>query len=291
MNRISPRIPTNPQKVHNIFLNAIVYLSLGLVFVYDKQILMEIDEILHTVVVNPKSILPLIWAWKKAMKKIMPFDNSFVIFSNFERKIVFKFDDESPKLLGWKKSIEKTHDSWINSYFSACERSILMWFSTICLSTFFHLQTQMKFAISTIRINTFEFEKITLFTMANSPVRSDRVEERGAENWSNRRWFSFQEINLLFDHWNPDPNRLFKMANSPVRSVRVEKRATENWLKMRWFSYQEINLLFDHWNPDPNRGRNILPVINAIKRGSISNNRNYENDSTIEVFLNFLVQA
>ncbi len=66
----------------------------------------------------------------------------------------------------------------------------------------------------------------------------------------------------------------FKMANSPVRNVPVEKRDNENWSKLRWFSFQKIGLLFDHWNPVPNRsilrdirGQNILPVINAIKRG------------------------
>ncbi len=40
---------------------------------------------------------------------------------------------------------------------------------------------------------------------------------------------------------------------------------------MRWISFKKIDLQFDHWNPGPNwpilrdiRGRNILPVINAI---------------------------
>ncbi len=34
-------------------------------------------------------------------------------------------------ILGWKKSNEKTHDSWMNSYFSASERSISMRFSIL----------------------------------------------------------------------------------------------------------------------------------------------------------------
>ncbi len=44
-------------------------------------------------------------------------------------------------LLGWKKSNEKTRDSWINSYSSASERSISMRVSTICSSTFLLRQT------------------------------------------------------------------------------------------------------------------------------------------------------
>ncbi len=62
------------------------------------------------------------------------------------------------------------------------------------------------------------------------------------------------------------------MANSPAKNANAEKRGGTNWLKMRWFSFQKIDLHCDHWNPGPNRpifrdirGRNILPVINAIK--------------------------
>ncbi len=66
---------------------------------------------------------------------------------------------------------------------------------------------------------------------------------------------------------------LFKMASSRVKNVRAEKRGSTNWSKMHLFSFQKIDLHFDHWNPGPNRpilrdnrGRNILPVINAIQR-------------------------
>ncbi len=91
---------------------------------------------------------------------------------------------------------------------------------------------------------------------------------------------------------------LFKMANFPDKNVRAEKRDSTKWSKMRWFSFQKIDLHFVHWNPGPTRpilrdirGRNILPVINAIKRGSTFNHNNHKNGSTIEVYLNFLVQA
>ncbi len=70
-------------------------------------------------------------------------------------------------------------------------------------------------------------QKISLFKMANSPDVNVRVEKRSYKNWSKMCWFSFQKIDLLFDHWNPGPNR-------PT--------------------------LWDM------RGQNILPVINAIKR-------------------------
>ncbi len=64
------------------------------------------------------------------------------------------------------------------------------------------------------------------------------------------------------------------MANSPVYNVRAEKMGGTHWSKMHRFSFQKIDLHFNHWNPGPNRpilrgirGRNILPVVNAIKRG------------------------
>ncbi len=88
------------------------------------------------------------------------------------------------------------------------------------------------------------------------------------------------------------------MANSPGKNVRAEKRDSTNYLKMRLFSFQKIDLRFDHWNPRPHRPiltdirrRNILPVRNAIKRGSTFNHHNHENGSTIDVFLIFLVQT
>ncbi len=88
------------------------------------------------------------------------------------------------------------------------------------------------------------------------------------------------------------------MANSSFWNVRVEKGGNENWSNMRWFSFQKNDLLFDHWKPGPNRpilrdirGQNILPVKNAIKRGLTPNHRNHESGSTLDVFLNFMVQT
>ncbi len=67
---------------------------------------------------------------------------------------------------------------------------------------------------------------------------------------------------------------------------------------MRWFSFHKIDLLFTHQNQGSNlptlrdiRGQNILPVMNAIKRGSAFNHHNHENGSTINVFSHFLVQT
>ncbi len=78
----------------------------------------------------------------------------------------------------------------------------------------------------------------------------------------------------------------------------LKERGNEKWLNMRWFSFQKIDLLFDQWDPVPNRPisrdircQNILPVINAINRGSTSNHYHHENGSTIDVFLKFLVQT
>ncbi len=65
------------------------------------------------------------------------------------------------KILGWKRSNEKTHDSWINSYFSASERSISMRFSIFRSSILLHSQNHMRFTVPTIkiRIEIFEFKK------------------------------------------------------------------------------------------------------------------------------------
>ncbi len=85
------------------------------------------------------------------------------------------------------------------------------------------------------------------------------------------------------------------MAISPLKNVRAEKRDSRHWSQMPWLSFQKIDLHFVHWNSDPNRpifrdirGRNILPVNNAIKWGSTVNHHNHKNGSTIGVFLNYL---
>ncbi len=151
-----------------------------------------------------------------------------------------------------EKRNEKIHGSWVNSYISASGRSISMRVSTICSSAFF------------------------AFTILKEVCDS-----------SDKKPHKIVELKKI---------PLLKMANSSVNNVRVEKRDNENWSKMRWFSFQKIDLLFDHWNPGPkfayrdSRGQNILPVINAIKRGSAFNHHNHEKCSAIDVFL-FLVQT
>ncbi len=88
------------------------------------------------------------------------------------------------------------------------------------------------------------------------------------------------------------------MANSPVKNVRAEQRDNTNWSKMHWSSFQKINLHFVHWNSGPNRpivrdsrGRDILPVKNAIKLGWTFNHHHHKNGSTIDASLNFFVQT
>ncbi len=43
-------------------------------------------------------------------------------------------------------------------------------------------------------------QKLPLFKMANFPVKNVRAEKRDSTNWSKVRWFSFQKIDLDFDH-------------------------------------------------------------------------------------------
>ncbi len=59
-----------------------------------------------------------------------------------------------------EKSNEKTHDSWINSYFSASERSVSMRCSIFSSLIFWYSQNWNRFAIPTIkiRIEIFEFK-------------------------------------------------------------------------------------------------------------------------------------
>ncbi len=116
-------------------------------------------------------------------------------------------------------------------------------------------------------------------------------------------FFAFTDLKEVCNSNDKNPNGniwiqkipLFKVADSPLKNVRAEKRGSKNWSKIRWFSFQKIDLHFDHWNLGPHwsflkdiRGRNILPVITAIKRGSAFNHHSYENGSTIDVFLIFL---
>ncbi len=88
------------------------------------------------------------------------------------------------------------------------------------------------------------------------------------------------------------------MANPPLKNVRAQRRGSTKWSKMRQFSFQKIDLHFVHWNPGPNRpifrdirGRYILPAKKAIKWGSTFNHHYHKNGSTIDVYLNFFVQA
>ncbi len=76
-------------------------------------------------------------------------------------------------LLGWKKVMKKTHDSWINSYSSAPERSISMRFSTFRSSSFYYSQNYNIFAIPMmkIRIEIFEFKKFHFSKWLNPQLK------------------------------------------------------------------------------------------------------------------------
>ncbi len=110
--------------------------------------------------------------------------------------------------------------------------------------------------------------------------------------------FALTNLNEVYNFNNKNSNKhvwihkitFFKMANSPVRNVRVEKRGNENWSSMRWFFFQKIDLLFD-WNSGPNRP--ILRDIRGQNAGHKCDKKklNHENGSTIDAFLNFLVQT
>ncbi len=145
--------------------------------------------------------------------------------------------------------MKKTHDSWINSYFSASERSITDAVFAILLVNLFSF-TNLKEICNSNDKNPkmYIWIKNPLFKMAYSPVKNVRAEKRGRTNWSNIRRFSFQKIDLHFDHWNPGPNRPI------LRDI---------------------------------QGPNILQVINAIKRRLTFNKHKDENGSTIDIFLNF----
>ncbi len=77
------------------------------------------------------------------------------------------------ELLGWKKSNEKTHDSWINSFFSASERPISMRFSIFSSSIFLHSQNYKRFAILMIkiRIKIVELKKIHFSKWLNPQLK------------------------------------------------------------------------------------------------------------------------
>ncbi len=55
-----------------------------------------------------------------------------------------------------------------------------------------------------------------------------------------------------------------------------------------WSSFRSLKSRSKSPNFRNIRGRNILPVINAIKRSSTFNHHNHENGSTIDVYLNIL---
>ncbi len=92
-----------------------------------------------------------------------------------------------------------------------------------------------------IRINMFEFIKITLFKMANSPVRNVRSEETGNENWSIMRWFSFQNIDLLIDYWNPG---LFKVIFEAITFCRSKMRWRESQRPTTTITKTALPLMF-----------------------------------------------
>ncbi len=115
-----------------------------------------------------------------------------------------------------------------------------------------HSQNKKRLAIPTIkvRIKVFELKKVHFSTWL-TPQLKQSCWERGQWKLVKDALILFQKIDLLFEHWNPGPNRPI------LRDI---------------------------------RGQNILPVIYTIKRDLTFNHHNHENGSTIDDFLNFWVQ-
>ncbi len=110
------------------------------------------------------------------------------------------------QLLGWKKSNEKTHDLWINSYFSASERPISMRFSIFSSSIFLYSHNYKRFAIPTIKIRVEIFEikqfhfskwltpKIETFVLRKGAVQ---IGQKCVDSLSKRLiYISFMEIQV-----------------------------------------------------------------------------------------------
>ncbi len=79
----------------------------------------------------------------------------------------------SPTYKVGKKVMKKTHDSWINSYFSASERSISMRFSIFSSSIFLHSQNYKRFVIAMIKIGIeiVEFKKLHFSKWLNPQLK------------------------------------------------------------------------------------------------------------------------
>ncbi len=108
---------------------------------------------------------------------------------------------------GGKKVMKKTHDSWINSSFSASEWPISMRFSIFSSSIFLHSQHYERFPISTIkiRIEIFEFKnfhfskwlnpQFTMFVLRKGAVQ---IGQKCVDSLSKRLiYISFFEIQVL----------------------------------------------------------------------------------------------
>ncbi len=71
-------------------------------------------------------------------------------------------------------------------YFSPSERSISMWFSTVCSSTYLHLYAQKKVCNFNDKNpnNNMRIQRNALFKMVNFPVKNVRDEKRDNDNWT-----------------------------------------------------------------------------------------------------------
>ncbi len=79
------------------------------------------------------------------------------------------------------------------------------------------------------------------------------------------------------------------MAHSVFNNVCVGEGDKENRSKVRWFSFKEdwSNFLSFNFRPfiKDIQGQNILPALNALKKGLTFNRDNQENGSSIKGFL------
>ncbi len=156
------------------------------------------------------------WSWSKlqVLLKIAGTNHLTINFRNCrgpsinenEFIKVPRGNSNTPLILGWKKSDEKTHNSWINSYFAASEASISMRFSIFSLSIFLHSQKYKRFEIPMIKIrkeksefNKYHFSKwltpqLKTFVLKKGTVQ---IGQKGVDSLSKRLiYISFIDIQV-----------------------------------------------------------------------------------------------
>ncbi len=107
------------------------------------------------------------------------------------------------------------HDSWINSYFSASERSITMRFSIFCAPILLHSQTLKEVCNFNDKNpkRKSRTQKIPLFKVANPPLYNFHAEKRDSKNWSKKAFIFLPNDWSTF--WSLKPGSHFKRYPRP----------------------------------------------------------------------------